>query len=580
MGEIMKRIILLLLMLLLIGCQNEEPIKVEVPVNEPVETESEVTENEETQPEVVEEVYSHDQWLIDEEIKVIERLDYDNKAVVIADNPDIGYELIILSEHVEGVYIRYDLSYFEVYIDKDQSNHLEIKELENPVVIVHGDGVASSPGRVLMYDLHTLEEIFNDEADDLTWIDINGDGIYEIHTRAMYGGQVTYDIGFSYVYALKDGKYQPDYDLTRQYVYDELKAKELILKENLTLENLNKVLETYAYLGDSAACQRLVESYSEFLSDYPELLDSGSNEFFLYRFGMWGVMSSEYHTRWVRFRYLDNLKQIFVNEDLSWNEYTDFIYADLDKDGIDEALVSFTRDDYTDYGLTFLMDENTYSLLQEQGGYYVDEVMILPFGEDLLIYEQVTNGVYPLGSVVTKYENNELDMLYRRSSATGSGYSYPLDIEGDGIYDGISHAVSDYGVFYHPIEWLTLYKDGKMEDGQINYFLEEMPTESEAFVFHYLDVLWLSQTYGSNEETTNRLAGMDSGEIDKEKLEDFIAVMFNFDNLYEEEIVKIEKLDESEDKVVYSVKTIGETIIEIHVTVKLNELKIIKVETL
>lgn len=566
----MKRFLLLLSILLLVGCQSEDVS------TQPKQTVDEAVEN----VEVVEETYSHDKWLEDEQVEVIDRLDYDDRAIVIASKPDTGYELIVLSEGIKGSFIRWDLPYPDIYIDKEQINHLEVKELKNPVLIVHGDPVASSPGRVLIYDLNTLDELLSDEAENLTWIDVDGDGIYEIHATTMYG-QVIYDIGFSYVYALKDGKYKPDYDLTRQYVYDELSAKKLILKQNLTLENLSKVLETYAYLGDKSACRDLLETYEAFLKDYPQVYDSESDDFFRYRFSMWDVMSAEYEDKWVRYRYLDNLNQIFLNENLSWNEYRNLIYDDLDDDGIEEALVSFSRDSHTDYGMTYLMDEETYMPLQGQSGYYVDEMKVLPFGEDLLIYEQVTNGVYPLGSALTKYENNELITLYSKSSPTGSGYSSLLDADEDGIYEGISHSVSDYGVFFHPIEWITLYKDGEMIDSQINYYLEPIPTEAKEFVFHYLDVLWLSETYGANEKTANRLMIMGTNDINTEKLNDFIFVMYNDENRYEDDIVRIEKITESNENIVYSVKTIGEKVIEIHVTVNLlDELKIIKIETL
>ena len=73
-----------------------------------------------------------------------------------------------------------------------------------------------------------------------------------------------------------------------------------------------------------------------------------------------------------------------------------------------------------------------------------------------------------------------------------------------------------------------------------------------------MDVLWLSETYGANEKTINRLMTMGTNDINTEKLNDFIFVMYNDENRYEDDIVRIEKITESNENIVYSVKTIGE----------------------
>lgn len=539
----MKRLLLFLSVFILISCQHEAITEDSLPIT---------PKDDITQAKIQEKSYEviKSTWLKDHNYELIEEIIINKFTASIVKYND-EHKLIIFSNVDKKVVFETDLQFDDFYLDEEKSHHLSIHN--DTLLIISCDGIASSPGLILMYNLENYQLVFNHLGDYLSWIDVDTDGIEEIYVLVQYGGQVSYDIGFSYVFSYTNEGYKPDYNLTFLQKQKELSDNQIILDQSLTLENLSTVLEITAYLSDQKGCEQLLEKYEVFLKANANLLDTKNDEAFKYRFYNWSAMVTEYKNRWGFLQYAETIQSIFANEKQSWYTFTDFELGDLDKDGVLEGLISF-EGEYSDYGKSFLMDNNTYQLVVQNGSYHAEDVTILPYNDDLLIYVQMSNSVYPLGSKLFRYNDGKLNMIFNQSSPSGNGYSYPYDANGDGNYEGISFSINDYVVYYHPIEWIYIYKNDEIIEEEVHYYLSEISSDTKTFLFQYLDALWLTQTYGSNESITERLAHMDNNLIDRNKLTTFINTLHTQNTLYEEDILQFTLIDSDDSKLIYEIQ--------------------------
>ncbi|NLD46628.1 MAG: hypothetical protein GX660_05445, partial [Clostridiaceae bacterium] len=152
------------------------------------------------------------------------------------------------------------------YVDMGakKTDYFEIADKNNDGVkeiIFKGEPVASSPGEVLMINKQKegFGIIFFDEIDNYQFIELNGDNVKELYGNTRYGGQVSYDAGFSTVYEFKNNKYTPSYGLTRNYESIKIKEYEQEFKKNPNIETLDKLIFLYAYLGEKDKCIKLKE---------------------------------------------------------------------------------------------------------------------------------------------------------------------------------------------------------------------------------------------------------------------------------------------------------------------------------
>ena len=174
-------------------------------------------------------------------------------------------------------------------------------------IIFKGDPVASSPGEVLI--INKLKEgfgaIFWDEIDNYQFIDMNGDKVLELYGRTRFGGQVSYDVGFNMAYELKNNEYIFSYELTRNYESRNIREYEQEFEKNPTVENLDKLVYLYAYLGEVDKCIKLKDSNKDLI----KLFDDPENDDFLkYYFGRSEVMAEYYSELWLDLRNPDKLK--------------------------------------------------------------------------------------------------------------------------------------------------------------------------------------------------------------------------------------------------------------------------------
>ena len=168
-------------------------------------------------------------------------------------------------------------------------------------IIFAGDPVASSPGEVLM--INKLKEgfgiLFCDEIEDYQFIDLNGDKILELYGRTQFGGQVSYDAGFSKAFELKNNKYIFSYELTRNYESRNIREYEQEFEKNPTIENLNRLIFLYAYLGEEDKCIELKESNKDLVKPFE---DPENEDYFTYYFGLSDVMAKYYNELWLDLR--------------------------------------------------------------------------------------------------------------------------------------------------------------------------------------------------------------------------------------------------------------------------------------
>jgi hypothetical protein len=410
-----------------------------------------------------------------------------------------------------------------------------IKEL-----IFSGDPVASSPGELLI--INKFKEgfgiMFCNEIYNYQFIDTNRDGILELYGTTRFGGQVSYDVGFSTVYELKNNKYISSYELTRNYESRNIKEYEQEFKRNPTIENLDKLIYLYAYLGEGYKCINLKESNKDLINDFN---DPENDDYFKYYFGRSEVMAQHYNELWFYLRIQSKLKNLEAAYNLESSNLTDILYSDIDGDGKIEAVVSYGSNGYADYSYNFILKEIENEIreyeLPEVAGYYIESIRIVKFDDwsNKYIYCQITNGVNPLGCAVYGLKDNELVCLFNQANATGAGAYYITDYDKDGIYDEIVSLISDYGVFYHSIETHYKLKDGKFEQSERVYYLDEYRDEPEELIFDYLDTLWLEKYYGPNEDTKKRIK-----EILVEEGLRQIDVSEYIDNLFDEESWDVE----------------------------------------
>ncbi len=329
----MKKVVLICFILFLFaGCTRNEPA---LPV---VDTGNNVTVSASKSPSVREKNAEEEQEVVNisaeknEESTLIEQIekeivDRGNTIVEKKTFKESGTEYLVVlleKENINDNILIYDIHFKKNVFDLRQSGitvpYVEMKgkktdcfEIEDKNkdgvkdIIFTGDSVASSPGEVLI--INKLKEgfgiIFCDEIDNYQFIDLNGDKVLELYGRTQFGGQVSYDAGFNMAYELKNNEYIFSYELTRNYESRNIREYEQEFEKSPTVENLNRLIYLYAYLGEEDKCMELKESNKDLVKPFE---DPENEDYFKYYFGLSEVMAKYYNELWLDLRNQDKLE--------------------------------------------------------------------------------------------------------------------------------------------------------------------------------------------------------------------------------------------------------------------------------
>lgn len=553
-----KLLIPFLAILLLTGCQapqsEEKPLK---------DDKKEVTIIDKTKEEnkenvAVTEDLSFDtyKWAASKNITLIKNLSYDrDKRMAILGYQDEVLKLFVVDQRTKEQVYSIDLYDYDCYIPLEASDDCIIIDerfsTRGTTFLLSGESVASSPGGKLIIEDQgkTYKVLFNQEIENFLVLDVDQNGVNELYGLTTYGGQVFYDIGFSEVFAFNGDVYESSYELTRQLEEEELKKAMDALKQDPTIDTLNYAIKMNAYLGDKSTCDKLMIEYKVLVDNNSDLLSMENDRSYDYYFTRYEMMAEEYSKRWLREKYGVILAKI-----QKANQFDDFKRTmevmDIDGDGDYEMLVNYSIVEYTDVLETFIIDtvdgKDVVTQVPSLHAYYVEYQELVQMENTKLLYEQITNGPYPLGCRVFRYDNGNIEEVFYQASATGSGYYSINDTDEDGIYDTIVSALSDYGVFHHRISSFYEWDQEAFVLNNVHYGLDEVATSPEELIYQFFDLRWLEKNYGRNDQIVSRYDQyVDDKSVFQLDLSPIIDGMFGYDGIDTDSQLEIKKINEN-----------------------------------
>lgn len=267
-------------------------------------------------------------------------IEYNNIIIYAmnSENEEIVFDLNKLNHRIDGISTD-NGQFFDIY-DGNNDGIDEIYFTEF--------GYASDiPRKLIISEIEGKYEIlFFDSILSIEYIDIDKDGIKELYGSTVYGGQVSYNVGFKKAHRYIDNHYKPSYELTRDY---EIRNVELYMEDlinNPSIENLDRLIYLYAYLGMVEKCNQIKVDYIELIDD----VEKNEENYYKYYFFRAVEMSNYYKEIWKYFKSeeeaIETVEEYFDAQ--RTNDFDRFISVLTDDHG-------FTRENNSEFGVINLI---------------------------------------------------------------------------------------------------------------------------------------------------------------------------------------------------------------------------------